>query len=262
MLLEGKWPAGCYLSGQSMSQSPAVILLIEDISTVQFFVRNALAALSKPYKLLTACSLADARAIIVDVAIDLFIVDIGLPDGDGIEFLCEAAMLHPEATAIVITATPSDANRERAEQLGIVEMISKPINRDHLVNAVVRMLRWDAQAPPVQPSFRATLSGLTPMDIVQLKCISSATGVIEFSNACGTGRVYFERGDVIHATVAHPEGDRKVGFEAFEEIVSWKSGHIADVPDADAPPHTIRKNWQSLLLEVAQSRDEGAHAAA
>jgi len=245
-----------------MSHSPATILLIEDISTVQFFVRNALTALPKPYTLLTASSLADARAVIVDVAIDLFIVDIGLPDGDGIEFLCEAAMLHPEATAIVITATPSDENRQRAEQLGIVQMLSKPIQRGQLVDAVVKMLRWDAEIAKAPPSFRATLSGLTPMDIVQLKCISSATGVIEFSNAFGSGRVFFERGDVIHATVANAQGERKIGFEAFEEIVSWKSGRIADVQDADAPPHTIRKNWQSLLLEVAQSRDESTHAAA
>jgi CheY-like chemotaxis protein len=245
-----------------MSQSPATILLIEDISTVQFFVRNALTALPKPYTLLSASSLGEARTIIVDKAVDLFIVDIGLPDGDGIEFLCEAAMLHPQATAIVITATPSDEHRARAEQLGIVQMLSKPIHRGHLVNAVVKMLHWDADAVQAPPSFRATLSGLTPMDIVQLKCMSSATGVLEFSNTLGTGRVFFERGDVVHATVANPQGERKIGYEAFEEIVGWKSGRIADVPDADAPPHTIRTNWQSLLLEVAQNRDETSHAAA
>jgi CheY-like chemotaxis protein len=245
-----------------MSQSPATILLIEDISTVQFFVRNALTALPKPYTLLCAGSLAEARAIVVDKSIDLFIVDIGLPDGDGIDFLCEAAMLHPQATAIVITATPTDEHRARAEQLGIVQMLSKPIHRGHLVNAVVKLLNWDADAVHAQPSFRATLSGLTPMDIVQLKCMSSATGVLEFSNNLGTGRVFFERGDVIHATVSSPEGERRIGFEAFEEIVGWKRGRISDVPDADAPPHTIRKNWQSLLLEVAQNRDETEGAAA
>lgn len=96
-----------------MSDQPANILLLEDVTTVQFFVRNALCGLPKPYTLFTAGSLAQARDIIVDKQIDLFIVDIGLPDGDGIDFLCEAAILHPQATAIIVTATPTEEHRAR-----------------------------------------------------------------------------------------------------------------------------------------------------
>ncbi len=239
-----------------MSDQPANILLLEDVSSVQFFVRNALCSLPRPYTLHTAGTIADAMKIVVGVSIDLFIVDIGLPDGDGIDFLCEAAMLHPQATALVVTASPTAEQRARAEQLGILQLISKPLNRDKLIPAVRKLLGWDDDSSPSAPNFRATLSGLTPMDIVQLKCISGATSTIEFSNQFGAGRVYFERGDIVHAVLHAVDGETNIGYEAFEEIVSWKSGRVAEVTDADAPPRTIRANWQSLLLEVAQSRDE------
>ena len=238
--------------------SPSVtILLVEDISTVQFFVRNALTALPKPYQLITATSMDEARAIVTGQQVDLLIVDIGLPDGDGIDFLCEAALLQPQATALIITATPTEENRARAQHLGVVQVLSKPIQKDHLVAAAKELLGWAGQEASDAPNFRATLSGLTTMDIIQLKCMSAATGILEFTNALGSGRVYFERGDVVHATVRTADGGSpKIGYEAFEEIVGWKSGRVAEVLDPVPNPRTIRTGWQSLLLEVAQSRDE------
>jgi CheY-like chemotaxis protein len=238
-----------------MSQ-PATILLVEDISTVQFFVRNALTGLPKPYELVTVPSVTEARAVILERPVDLLIVDIGLPDGDGIDFLCEAAMLQPQATAIIITATPTEANRARAESLGVVQVLSKPIRKEDLVAAGKRLLGWEEGRQDEAPNFRATLSGLTTMDIIQLKCMSGSTGILEFTNALGAGMVYFERGDVVHAMVRSKDGSTKIGYEAFEEVVGWKSGRVADVHDPTPSPRTIRTGWQSLLLEVAQSRDE------
>lgn len=244
-----------------MSDQPANILLLEDISTVQFFVRNALSSLPRPYNLYTAGTISQAREVIIDKPIDLFIVDIGLPDGDGIDFLCEAAMLHPQATAVIVTASPNDENRARAEQLGIVQVLSKPIQRDKLVAAVKKLLGWDEAASDAA-NFRATLSGLTPMDIVQLKCMSICTGVLEFSHKDGNGRVYFERGDIVHSVVRKASGDTMIGYEAFEVIVNWTTGRVAEVQDPEPAPRTINAGWQSLLLEAAQSRDEmQGHAA-
>ena len=242
-----------------MNESPSNFLLLEDISTVQFFIRNALTTLPKPHTLLTAGSLAEARALVTDRMIDLFIVDIGLPDGDGIDFLCEMAVTQPQATAIIVTASPTDDNRARAEQLGIVQLLSKPIQREKLVGAITKLLGW-ATTPtaPAVPAFRATLSGLTPMDIIQLKCMSGSTGILEFNNSFGTGRVYFEKGDVVHSIVRSSAGGSSIGYEAFEEIVGWKSGKVSDVQDPNPRPRTIRTGWQSLLLEVAQSQDEKA----
>ena len=245
-----------------MSHAPVTLLLIEDISTVQFFVRNALSSLPRPYTLITAGSLAEARAAMAGKFVDLFIVDIGLPDGDGIDFLCEAAVLQPQATAVIVTATPSEEHRARAEQLGVVQLLSKPIQRDRLCGAISKLLGWDDHGAAENASFRATLSGLTPLDIVQLKCMSGATSILEFTNNRRSGRVYFEKGNVAHALLFLEDGSKQTGQDAFGEIAGWLSGRVAEVQDGTPYPRTIRTNWQSLLLEVAQTRDElGANAA-
>jgi DNA-binding response OmpR family regulator len=239
-----------------MSNAAATILLIEDISTVQFFVRNALSSLPRPYTLLTAGSIAQARAEMAGKFVDLFIVDIGLPDGDGIDFLCEASVLQPQATAIIVTATPSDEHRARAEQLGVVQLLSKPIQRTALCAAICKLLGWSEQGGGETPNFRATLSGLTPLDIVQLKCMSGASGILEFTNNQRSGRVYFEKGNVAHALLLLEDGTKKLGYDAFAEISGWQAGRVAEVQDGSPYPQSIRTNWQSLLLEVAQFRDE------
>jgi DNA-binding response OmpR family regulator len=245
-----------------MSHAPVTILLIEDISTVQFFVRNALSALPRPYNLITAPTIAEARAAIGGKFIDLFIVDNGLPDGNGIDFLCEIAALQPQASALIVTATPSDELRARADQLGVVQILSKPIQRDRLCAAVSKLLGWNGESASEDASFRATLSGLTPLDIVQLKCMSGSTSILEFTNEKRSGRVYFEKGNVAHALLFLDDGSKVSGPEAFSEIAGWESGRVAEVQDGTPYPRTIRENWQSLLLEVAQAHDERSVTAA
>jgi DNA-binding response OmpR family regulator len=245
-----------------MSNATATILLLEDISTVQFFVRNALTSLPHPYKFLSAGSIAQAVDLMAENPVDLFIVDIGLPDGDGIDFLCEAAMLQPQATAIVVTATPSEENRARLEQLGVVELLSKPINRAQLCAKVCKLLGWSEQDENGTPNFRATLSGLTPLDIVQLKCMTGASSILEFTNNRRSGRVFFEKGNVVHALLMMEDGTKKLGYDAFAEISNWQAGSVGEVQDATPYPQSIRTNWQSLMLEVAHQRDEmHGHAA-
>ena len=239
-----------------MSASPVTILLIEDIITVQFFVRNALSSLPRPYTLLTAGSLAQAREHMAAHTMDLFIVDIGLPDGDGIDFLCEAAIVQPQATAVIITATPSEEHRARAERLGGVQLLGKPIQRAQLCGAICKLLGWTDQAASEPSNFRATLSGLTPLDIVQLKCMSGANSVLEFTNAQRRGRVYFEKGNVVHSQLLQEDGTTKLGFDAFAEISGWQAGRVAEVQEASPYPHSIDTNWQSLVLEVAHQADE------
>jgi CheY-like chemotaxis protein len=107
--------------------------------------------------------------------------------------------------------------------------------------------------------FQGTLSDLHIADIVQLKCISGATSVLEFTGPRGEkARVYFENGQVRHATAPGVEG-----VAAFNEIVNWKGGMISEVPGAAQSPRTIDLDWQILLMEAVRKIDEqGATAAA
>ncbi|HZR78067.1 MAG TPA: response regulator, partial [Chthoniobacterales bacterium] len=64
-------------------------------------------------------------------------------------------------------------------------------------------------------------------------------------------RVYFENGQVRHATAPGRQG-----MEAFNEIIRWKGGMVAEAIDAPATPQTISMDWQQLLMEAVRNADE------
>src|SRR2546430_2708055 len=142
-----------------MSKDLPTILILEDTRTVQNYIRDVLRPLESTHQILLARKLLEAQKSAESTCISLFIVDIGLPDGDGIDFLCEMSLLHPQARALIITSTPTDDYRERARQLGVLHFLAKPLERKILFDAVQRLL--GAQCGEAA-GFEGTLGGLSP----------------------------------------------------------------------------------------------------
>src|SRR5688572_27810899 len=160
-----------------MTDAIPAILLLEDTRTVQNYIRDVLRSLPMEHNLVVAKRIEEAQTLAAEHTISVFIVDIGLPDGDGIDFLCEMAMLHPRARALIITSTPRDDYRDRARQIGVLSFLPKPLQRSALLDAVTTLLNADtaARETPQEPhGFEGTLGGLSPADIIQLKCLSRA----------------------------------------------------------------------------------------
>jgi CheY-like chemotaxis protein len=230
------------------------ILLLEDTRTVQNYIRDVLRSLPIEHRLHTARKVQEALPIAGQYEVDLFIVDIGLPDGDGLDFLCQMAAECPNAKALVITSNTSGDYQDRARQLGVLNILSKPLQRKALLEAVARLI-----GPAEQDSgdgFEATIGGLSPSDIIQLKCMSSATGGLEFSRPDAQGVVFFRAGEVIHAE-AWIGDEHQNGADAFKFIVSWRSGMVGESTLPAPEQRTIFDGWQSLLMEAAQAFDEG-----
>src|SRR4029077_13653565 len=110
---------------------------------------------------------------------------------------------------------------------------------------------------PDSEKFQGTLSDLHLADIIQLKCMSGSSAVLQFTGPQGEkARVYFENGQVRHATAPGKEG-----IAAFNEIVNWKGGQISEVSSAAQPPRTIDLDWQVLLMEAVRKLDEARDTA-
>jgi CheY-like chemotaxis protein len=199
-------------------------------------------------------SLAAARILLERYEFDLFILDIHLPDGSGIDFLYEIQIRKPDAAVIMVTGEPLPEHRDQAMAFGVLNFIEKPINPRSL-GALVRTQREKIQG--VSPTgdtafFSASLTKLTTLDIIQLKCLGHATVVLDFiARDHRAGRVYFKDGEIIHAEVGPLQG-----VDAFNEIVSWRGGQVVEVKDAPESERTIHGDWQNLLMHAVQWADE------
>lgn len=240
-----------------MSNEIPTILLLEDTRTVQNYIRDVLRSLPREHKLLTARKVEDAQFLAADQRVDLFIVDLGLPDGDGLDFLCDMATFSPESKALIVTSNPNSEYRDRARQLGVLNILAKPLQRKALLESVARLLGQPEEEKG--SGFEVTLGGLSPSDIIQLKCMSGTTGALEFSHGDANGIVFFSKGEVIHAESWCSESHDS-GPEAFKSIISWRNGQVGESTQTAPKAQTIFGNWQSLLMEAAQAIDESSES--
>ena len=201
-----------------------------------------------------AHSLEEAQNIVVHQRPDLFVLDVDATYDLGQEFLYDLRTSHPNARAIVLTAVHLASQRERAAGLGAIHFLEKPFPHGDFVTLVDALLH--AGDKDEGTKFQGKLSDLHIADIVQLKCMSGATSVLEFTGPRGEkARVFFENGQVRHAIAPGREG-----VWAFNEIVNWKGGTISEVAGAGESPRTIDLDWQILLMEAVRKIDEASAA--
>jgi len=200
-------------------------------------------------------SLEEAQQLVLGVKPELFVLDVDQVPDLGQDFLYDLRTSHSNARAIILTGAHLPEQREHAAGLGAIHFLEKPIAHWDFVDLVKRLM---GPAPEAAERFQGTLRDLQFTDIIQLKCMSGATSVVEFTGPNGEkARVFFENGQVRHATAPGRQG-----MEAFNEIVRWKGGTVAEVVDAPWSPKTIDMDWQHLLMEAVRGADEMNAAAA
>ena len=85
-----------------------------------------------------AGSLAEARDVLADV--DLAVVDLGLPDGSGLDLIGELRAVNPQGAVLVLTASSDRAQFARAVEAGAAGVLHKSTPLHELVGAV--RLSW------------------------------------------------------------------------------------------------------------------------
>jgi len=72
---------------------------------------------------------------------DLLLLDMNLPDINGIEVLAQVKVLHPETDVIIITAFGTIKNAVEATRQGAYDYLEKPIDNDELLLLISRVLK-------------------------------------------------------------------------------------------------------------------------
>lgn len=202
----------------------------------------------------SARTLKEGRPLLTERKFQMCVLDIQLPDGLGIDFLHDIQATTPEACVVILTGVPLPHYREQAEAFGILHFLEKPADAKTLGPLVREQFeKWKApKASPAGGGFSALLTQLTTLDIIQLKCLARATVALDFVGEGGRkGRMFFKDGEIVHA-----ETGAVNGVDAFNEMVSWRSGQVTEATGGPVPNRTIEGNWQGLLMNAVHWVDE------
>jgi DNA-binding response OmpR family regulator len=135
-----------------MEQGQATILVVEDHRPTRIFLADNLAA--DGYELLEAESAAEAHRLMETKFPDLAIVDLGLPDRDGLELLREvreadrmAGRIDPDLPLLVVSGRSGELDRLRGFSRGCDDYITKPFSYSELHARVAALLRRSRRRP-------------------------------------------------------------------------------------------------------------------
>jgi two-component system KDP operon response regulator KdpE len=122
----------------------AGILLVEDEHSVAQFVAASLSAAGMAPRI--AATAAAARQALQAAPAQLLIVDLGLPDEDGVELI---ASLRPQLQSpiLVLSARSQEAQKIAALDAGADDYLTKPFGTGELLARVRAMLRRASLAP-------------------------------------------------------------------------------------------------------------------
>ncbi len=79
------------------------------------------------FEVVTAIDTSSARQALSRISVDIFCLDVDMPDGDGLDLLEEVRLTAPDLPAIVMSGNATPERRLRAAQLGVEEFVEKPI---------------------------------------------------------------------------------------------------------------------------------------
>jgi UDP-3-O-[3-hydroxymyristoyl] N-acetylglucosamine deacetylase len=120
------------------------ILIVDDEEQIRASLRGVLA--DEGFRVLEADNGRSALAAIAAEHPRLVLLDIWMPEIDGIELLRQIQERHPGTSVIVISGHGNIETAVRATQLGAVDFIEKPFSLDGLLQRVERALGGEPKA--------------------------------------------------------------------------------------------------------------------
>ena len=116
-----------------------LILVVEDERTISNFICRALTA--NDYKAMSATTGKEALSLFFSHRPDLVLLDLGLPDMDGLDVLKELSGLPQEVPVIIISARDRESEKVKALDMGADDYVVKPFGVPELLARIRTTLR-------------------------------------------------------------------------------------------------------------------------
>ena len=144
-----------------MSAAPLRVLIVDDEPPIRKLLRLGLAA--QGYHVLEAQNGKAALELLIE-APDLIILDLGLPDMQGLDLLRAIRAANDSVPVVVLSSRGDEAGKVEALDLGADDYVTKPFGMDELLARMRAALRHQLQTHGERPVFR---SGGLSIDLVR-----------------------------------------------------------------------------------------------
>ena len=155
-----------------MPASPIRILAIDDDPDILMVLKANLELYE--FALETADSLAQARRLMTQSPPDLVLLDLILPDGDGMDFCCYIKTLHPRLPVIMLTARDALQDKVEGLRLGADDYVVKPFETLELLARIRARIRTSTltKTEPRAPDAARSASSLEQAGEVRLDLLN------------------------------------------------------------------------------------------
>jgi DNA-binding NarL/FixJ family response regulator len=125
------------------------ILLLEDLPEIRAWLKVLIKQVFPNAVVSESARVHDALELITAIKFDLALVDLGLPDGSGVDVVAALRESQPEAQSVVVTIHDDDDHLFPALQAGAFGYVLKEQPREQIAEQLNRMSQGE---PPLSPS--------------------------------------------------------------------------------------------------------------
>ena len=125
------------------------VLLLEDLPEIRAWIKALVLQVFPQASISEAARVHDALALVSAVRFELALVDLGLPDGSGVDVATALREAQPEAQSVVVTIHDDDEHLFPALQAGAFGYVLKEQPREQFMEQLSRISQGE---PPLSPS--------------------------------------------------------------------------------------------------------------
>jgi len=178
--------------------TPIDCMLVEDQTILLQLLSGMLRTMPGIDVAATAGTVADAKTILAERKIDLLILDLGLPDGDGRDVLKAAAARYPDIDCIVLSAAADQFHAPQALLDRVRAVVDKTQAYDQLQAEVNEIRRLRGHADTVLDA--EAIATLRPRELAVFRLIGQGLKSTAISETLGISRhtVETHRKNIVH----------------------------------------------------------------
>ena len=137
-----------------MRETMKNILLLEDLPEIRVWLRALVQRVFPAADIREAARVGDALRLVQTMRFDIALIDLGLPDGPGVDVVTRLRDLQPEAQSVVVTIHDDDEHLFPALQHGADGYLLKEDRFEVLVEELQKIVRGQ---PPLSPAIARRL---------------------------------------------------------------------------------------------------------